>query len=369
MTDMSHIACWNSVKRKDRTADGSFVYAVITTGVYCRPSCPARLPLVKNVLFFPSNEAAERAGFRSCKRCTPAEASPHKRRAEAVKAACALLEAAEDRPDYAAIARQVGLSRYHFQRVFKDMMGISPGSYLKAHRKNRVVASLREGSSVTQAIYDAGYSSSSRFYESVAPELGVAPASYARKGAGEVIRFAVGACSLGAILVAATAKGVCAIQFGDDAQALVDGLHDTFPKAELIGGDEAFEHLVAKVVGAVEQPKHALGLPLDVRGTAFQHKVWRALRDIPVGTTLTYAQVAAQIGHADAVRAVANACANNRIAVAIPCHRVVRTGGGLAGYRWGVERKAELLKREDGVRENMRDATDGTAAPARTGDL
>lgn len=340
---------WEQVKCRTRDADGRFVYAVLTTGVYCRPSCAARLPQMRNVRFFESNAQAERAGFRPCKRCQPDAAPLAGRHAAAIAQACRLLQVAEDKPDYAAIARAAGLSRHHFHRLFKDITGMTPGAYLRAQREALAVKALGSGASVTQAIYEAGYSSSSRFYETLGPVLGLKPGAYRRKGAGETIRFAVGECSLGSILVAATAKGVCSIQFGDDPQALAGALQSIFPQAELIGGDHAFERLVAEVVGFVENPACGLELPLDVRGTVFQHKVWQALRAIPPGATATYAQVAATIGAPKAARAVASACAGNKLAVAIPCHRVVRTGGALAGYRWGVARKAALLLKERGT--------------------
>ncbi len=346
MTGPGNPAFWEKVKRRDKAADGVFFYAVTTTGVYCRPSCASRLPLEKNVRFFAAKEDAERAGFRPCKRCRPDAPSPDENHAEAIRIACDLAIAAEDKPDWTAIAREAGLSRHHFHRIFKKATGMTPGGWLKAWRQGRAVDALGGGASVTEAIYEAGYSSASRFYETAAPALGVKPSAYVRKGAGETIRFAVGDCSLGAILVAATDKGVCAIQFGDDPQALVDRLQETFPKADLVGGDAAFETLVANAVGLVEEPGRNIDLPLDIRGTAFQQKVWRALREIPAGTTLTYAELADRIGAPSAVRAVASACGANRIAVAIPCHRIVRTGGGLAGYRWGVERKAALIAKE-----------------------
>jgi AraC family transcriptional regulator of adaptative response/methylated-DNA-[protein]-cysteine methyltransferase len=332
------------VLAKDKSADGAFVYAVVTTGVYCRPSCAARPPKPQNVRIYATGDEAARAGFRPCKRCRPDEPPAAERHAAAIARACEALREVEDKPDYDALARDAGLSRHHFHRLFKEITGLTPGAYLRAHRQAAAVEALRGGARVTEAIYGAGYSSASRFYEGA--KLGVKPSAYARKGAGERIRFAVGQCSIGAILVAATEKGVCAIQFGDDPEALVAGLQAQFPKAELIGADAAFEALVARVVGLVERPGQPVALPLDVRGTALQQQVWRALADIPAGKTLTYAQLAERIGRPKAVRAVASACAGNRIAVAIPCHRVVRTGGGLAGYRWGVERKAALLARE-----------------------
>ncbi|MGB0085655.1 MAG: bifunctional DNA-binding transcriptional regulator/O6-methylguanine-DNA methyltransferase Ada [Rhodomicrobiaceae bacterium] len=337
---------WRAVRNRDKAFDDSFVYAVLTTGVYCRPSCAARTPRFENVRFFASNADAEKAGFRPCKRCRPTEAPLGERRAEAITRACRLIEESANGLDLAAIANEVGLSRHHFHRIFKEVTGLTPGAYAKAHRARRVLDEMSDGAHVTDAIYAAGYGSSSRFYEKVAPRLGIRPKSFAKGGPGETIRFAVGECSLGSILVAATQKGICAIQFGDDPQALIDGLQGTFPNARLVGADAEFERRVAEVVGFVEEPSRGLKLPLDVRGTAFQQRVWDALQQIPSGETATYAEIAAKIGKPRAVRAVASACANNRLAVAIPCHRVVRTGGALAGYRWGVERKKALIQRE-----------------------
>ena len=264
----------------------------------------------------------------------------------AVRQTCALIEAAEGAPDFDAIAGAAGLSRHHLHRAFKRIVGVTPGAYFKSLREDKAVAGLKAGASVTEAIYDAGYGSSSRFYETLAPKLGLKPGAYARGGEGEVIRFAVGECSLGSILVAATEKGVCAIELGDDAQGLVDGLQQRFRNATLVGGDTGFEEIVAAAVGLVEDPARGLGLPLHVRGTAFQLKVWEALRGIEPGRTATYKEVAAKAGVPGAVRAVGRAIASNKIAVAIPCHRVICTGGALSGYRWGVDRKAALLARE-----------------------
>lgn len=337
---------WEAFAARDRSAEGQFVAAVITTGVYCRPGCPARLPRRENVRFFASGAEAESAGFRACKRCRPDGASIGEKLTAAVREACALIEAAEDRPDYDAIAGAVGLSRHHLHRAFKQIAGVTPGAYFKGLREGRAVEGLSARASVTEAIYDAGYSSSSRFYETLAPKLGLKPAAFAKGGEGEVIRFAVGECSLGSILVAATQKGVCAIELGDDPQDLVEGLQRRFHNATLVGGDASFEEIAGAAIGLVEDPARGLGLPLHVRGTAFQLKVWEALRGIEPGKTATYKEVAAKVGVPGAVRAVGRAIASNKIAVAIPCHRVIRTGGALSGYRWGVDRKAALLARE-----------------------
>lgn len=337
---------WEALASRDKSAEGAFLYAVVTTGVYCRPSCPSRRPRPENVRFFKTNEAAESAGFRPCKRCKPDQEPLAKLQAEAIAKACTLIEAAEEMPDLGQIAEAVGMSRHHFHRVFKAVAGVTPGAYVQSMRERRVLSELGKGSSVTDAIYGAGYSSSSRFYETFAPKLGIKPSVFGKGGAGEAIRFAVGECSLGSVLVAATGKGICAIEFADSPQSLVETLQDRFPKADLIGADGDFEQIVAEVVGFIDEPSRGFDLPLHLRGTAFQQKIWETLRDIPLGQTMTYTQVAARAGNPSAVRAVANACASNKLAVAIPCHRVVRTDGSLSGYRWGVERKAALLERE-----------------------
>jgi AraC family transcriptional regulator of adaptative response/methylated-DNA-[protein]-cysteine methyltransferase len=335
-----------ALSRRDGASDGQFFYSVQTTGVYCRPSCAARLALRKNVSFHLSCEAAERAGFRPCKRCRPNEPSQQERHAEIVRQACRLIDQAEESPSLENIARQVGISPFHFHRVFKQITGVTPKGYADARRAARLQDGLGSSGSVTNAIYDAGFNAPSRFYENATERLGMTPSAYRRGGIDASIHFAVAQCSLGAILVATTEKGVCAISLGDDPDTLVRDLQDRFPKAELVGGDAEFERLVARVVGFVEAPGQGLDLPLDIRGTAFQQRVWQALRAIPAGSTASYARIAAEIGAPAAVRAVAQACANNTLAVAIPCHRVVRSDGALSGYRWGVERKRALLDRE-----------------------
>lgn len=340
---------WEAVVNRDRRAEGHFVFAVATTGIYCRPGCSARRPRRENVRFFARAEEAERAGFRPCKRCRPEGPSIEERHAAAVARACRLIESAEEAPDLATLAGAAGMSRYHFHRIFKAATGLTPRAYASAHRARRVREALREGSTVTDAIHEAGFGSASRFYDASREVLGMPPSSYRRGGREEMIRFALGECSLGSVLVAATAKGVCAILLGDDPEALLRDLEDRFANARLVGGDESFESLVARVIALVEAPALGHDLPLDVRGTAFQQRVWQALRDIPAGSTESYAEVAARIGAPGAARAVARACAANPAAVAVPCHRVVRRNGGLSGYRWGVERKAALLEREAGA--------------------
>jgi AraC family transcriptional regulator of adaptative response/methylated-DNA-[protein]-cysteine methyltransferase len=334
---------WQAVVGRDRRADGLFYYSVATTGVYCRPSCGARLPRRENVAFHVTTRDAEQAGFRACKRCRPDETD---RQAAAVAQACRTIEQSESAPSLGKLADAAGFSRFHFHRLFKAATGVTPKAYADAERARRMRAALDAGGTVTEAIYDAGFNSNGRFYASAPQRLGMTPTRFRKGGNGETLRFAVGETSLGAILVAATDKGIAAIQFGDDPDALLRDLQDRFPNAQLVGGDADFERLVAQVVGTVENPSAGLDLPLDVRGTAFQQRVWQALREIPAGTTASYSDIAERLGTAKAVRAVAGACAANTIAVAIPCHRVVRSDGALSGYRWGIERKRALLDRE-----------------------
>lgn len=339
---------WQAVLTRDPQADGRFVYSVRTTGVYCRPSCGARTPRPENVLFFTTGNAAAAAGFRPCKRCAPHRPPLKERHAELVAGLCRRMEEAACEPSLEELARVAGMSTFHLHRVFKAVTGLTPKAYAREQRSRKVRAQLAqgEGTSVTQAIYAAGYNASSRFYEEAPSRLGMKPRDYRGGGENTTIRFAVGQCSLGAILVAATDTGICAILLGDDPDALAKDLQDRFARAELVGGDARFEQWVAQVVGFVERPQIGLALPLDVRGTAFQQRVWKALRDIPPGSTASYGDVAGRIGAPAATRAVAAACAANALAVAIPCHRVVRSDGALSGYRWGVERKRALLERE-----------------------
>lgn len=337
---------WAAVAARDSRADGQFYYAVKTTGVYCRPSCSARLARPENVRFYASCEEAQASGFRPCKRCKPDRLSLAAQHAALITAACRSIAQSASAPSLAQLAQQAGLSASHFQRTFRDLTGLTPAQYAQAHRSERMRAALRQSNSVTEAIFEAGYGSSSRFYEKSEAVLGMPASAYRAGGVATAIRFAVGQCSLGAILVAQSTRGVCAILLGDDADALVRNLQDRFPHADLVGGDEKYEQVVALVVGHVEAPGTGLMLPLDIRGTAFQQRVWQALRAIPAGATVSYTEIARRIGAPTAVRAVAGACAANALAVAIPCHRVVRSDGSLSGYRWGIERKRILLDKE-----------------------
>lgn len=337
---------WRAVVRRDRAADGRFYYSVKTTGVYCRPSCAARLARRENVAFHASCASAEKAGFRPCKRCQPNGATLEKQYAATIARACRTIEAAEETPDLQSLADSAGMSRFHFHRVFTKMVGLTPKAYAGAQRAERVREALSRRGTVTEAIYEAGYNSNSRFYEKSSQMLGMRPASFRRGGAGTAIRFAISKCSLGSILVASSEKGVCAILLGDDPDELARDLHRRFPQASFIGNDREFGRVVARVIFLVERPQLGCDLPLDLRGTAFQQRVWRALRNIPPGKTATYTQIAREIGKPKAVRAVAQACAANALAIAVPCHRVLRADGNLSGYRWGVQRKRALLKME-----------------------
>jgi AraC family transcriptional regulator, regulatory protein of adaptative response / methylated-DNA-[protein]-cysteine methyltransferase len=337
---------WQAIVNRDPVSDGAFVYAVRTTGVYCRPTCPSRLALRKNVRFFATCHDAERAGFRPCKRCQPTAEKLSQRHASIVAQACRAIELSAEVPSLTALAKAAGLSNNHFHRIFKAQTGITPKAYAAAHRSRRMRIELGKSASVTNAIYAAGFESSSRFYESSRALLGMTPKAFRAGGDGASIRFAIGDCSLGSLLVAASEKGICAILLGDDPDELAKELQDRFPQADLIGGDAAFEQLVTKVVAFVESPALGLDLPLDIRGTAFQRRVWEALRKIPAGSTTTYSEIAERLGHPNSARAVGQAIAANPLAVAIPCHRVIRTDGSLSGYRWGVERKNQLQQRE-----------------------
>ena len=332
---------WQAVLARDPAA--GFVYAVVTTGIYCRPDCPSRRAKPQNVRFFDTNAQAEAAGFRPCLRCRPNQADRH---AELVARACRMIEDAEDSPDLATLADAAQLSPFHFHRVFKARTGLTPRDYAKACRDRKLRAALGEAETVTAALYDAGFGSAGRFYAGSHASLGMTPTRFRAGGPGETIRFATGQSSLGGVLVAATDKGICAIMLGDDRDVLVGEVQRQFRKATLIAGDTDFDRWVAQVVAYVDDPRLGLDLPLDIRGTAFQQRVWQALLTIPLGETRTYTDIAETLGAPKAVRAVAGACASNSIAVAIPCHRVHRIGGAMAGYRWGIERKRALLKRE-----------------------
>jgi AraC family transcriptional regulator of adaptative response/methylated-DNA-[protein]-cysteine methyltransferase len=366
---------WAAVQRRDPDADGIFYYSVRTTGVYCRPSCASRGARRANVAFHASPAEAEDAGFRPCLRCRPDLPPLAERHAQAVAQACRLIETAEAEPDLDTLAQACGMSRFHFHRVFKAQVGLTPKAYAAARRAERMRTGLAQAATVTDAAYAAGFQSSGRFYAAAGDMLGMAPARYRRGGAGEAIRYALSTTNLGALLVAATERGVCAILLGDAPDALVHDLRLRFPEADLAPAGPAYADLVARVTALVEAPHQGADLPLDVRGTAFQQRVWQALRAIPPGQTVSYAELAARVGLPNGARAVASACAANPAAVAIPCHRVVRNDGGLSGYRWGIERKRSLLDREAGyMHEGNSDVRSSGGAqdaadPARTAGL
>jgi AraC family transcriptional regulator, regulatory protein of adaptative response / methylated-DNA-[protein]-cysteine methyltransferase len=337
---------WARIVARDKTADGYLWYSVSTTGVYCRPSCPSRTANPENVQLHDTLQSAKATGFRPCKRCNPDGPSVEAENAALVTKACRIIEESEEEPSLKVLAGAVGRSPSYFHRMFRAATGVTPKDYAAAHRAAKVREGLASGGSVTEAIYDAGFNSSGRFYEKSTDMLGMTPSQYRAGGANEEIKFAVGQTSLGAILVASSKKGVAAILLGDDPHNLIRNLQDRFPRAHLVGADHDYEALVARVVGFVEAPRIGLDLPLDIRGTAFQQRVWQALQEIPVGATVSYAEIAQRIGAPRAVRAVAGACAANNLAVVIPCHRVVRNDGSLSGYAWGLERKRVLLDRE-----------------------
>jgi AraC family transcriptional regulator, regulatory protein of adaptative response / methylated-DNA-[protein]-cysteine methyltransferase len=337
---------WARIIARDKSADGYLWYSVSTTGVYCRPSCPSRPANPKNVQLHDSLESAKATGFRPCKRCNPDGPPIDAANAALVAKACRIIEESDEEPSLKKLADAIGQSPSYFHRVFKAATGLTPKEYAAAQRAKKVRQGLVSGNTVTEAMYDAGFNSSGRFYEKSTDLLGMTPSRYRAGGINEEICFAVGQSSLGAILVASSKKGVAAILLGDDPDELVRNLQDRFPRASLIGADRDYEALVSRVVGLVETPRIGLDLPLDVRGTAFQQRVWQALQEIPAGETVSYAEVAQRIGSPKSVRAVADACAANRLAVAIPCHRVVRSDGSPSGYAWGVERKQALLDRE-----------------------
>ncbi len=337
--DLSDDDRWLIALAKDRRFDGQFVTGVHSTGIYCRPSCPARAPKRENVRFYASSAEAEEAGLRACKRCAPNDVS---REEAAVKAAIDEIKASEGSPRLDELAALSGYSRSHFQRIFVRATGLSPAAYARALREERARAALTKGGRVTDAIYDAGYESPSRFYEAMEDKMGMAPSAWRDGGRGTTIHWAVVDTTLGAMLVAATDKGVCRLSFAEGP----DELARRFPNAELVEGGEAFERLLAEVVATVEMPARSAHIPLDVKGTAFQEACWKALRAIPPGETRTYAEIAAAAGNPKAVRAAGSANARNNVAVLIPCHRVVRTGGDLGGYAYGTDIKRELLRRE-----------------------
>ena len=340
---------WDAVKARHAGAIGRFLNAVKTTGVYCRPGCSSRPPKRVNVEFFNSAAEAQRAGYRPCKRCQPNGPSNSDKQSKIVERACRTIERTDDPVTLAELASKAAMSPGHFQRMFKGIVGLTPRQYATTHRTRRFRVGLTAEDSVTEAIYSAGYGSSSRAYEGVSRRLGMSPSEFRNGAPRQAIRYAVAKCFLGFVLVASTDKGICAIELGDDPETLTSQLRDRFPKAEVRLADQGFAFTVDAVVALLENPARGLNLPLDIQGTAFQQRVWTALQKVPPGQTISYAEIAKRIGRPTGARAVAAACASNRLAVAVPCHRVVRADGDVSGYRWGVNRKHELLRREGGA--------------------
>jgi AraC family transcriptional regulator of adaptative response/methylated-DNA-[protein]-cysteine methyltransferase len=339
-------ACWAALEKRDTSAAGQFLYGVRTTGVYCRPGCTSRLPLRKNTMFFETRAEAEAAGLRPCKRCRPADGSPAARHLAAVERACALLEKSDTMPSLGELADAAGISRFHFHRVFKQITGATPRDYARTHRLARFAEKLDAGEPVTDAIYASGFGSSSRAYETAPAGLGMTPGARRRGGTGQTIRYVTVETPLGWALVAATKRGICMTALADDHSSLIEALNQRFPAAAVVAGDGELKDWADRIVGFITTPDRNLDLPLDIQGTAFRARVWRALQKIPLGKTATYTEIAAAIGQPRAVRAVAQACATNKLALLVPCHRVIRSDGELGGYRWGVERKRALLSRE-----------------------
>jgi AraC family transcriptional regulator, regulatory protein of adaptative response / methylated-DNA-[protein]-cysteine methyltransferase len=337
---------WQAVIAHDRTADGRFVYAVASTGIYCRPSCPSRRPRRDRVAFFEAPGDAERAGYRPCRRCRPGDAPAADPWIDKIRRACVYLSNVEGHPPLATLARRLGGSPYHLQRNFKRLVGVTPREYAEACRLRRVKRGLRHGGDVTAAMFDAGYGSSSRFYERAAPKLGMPPATYRRGGAGMTIRYTVVDSALGRLLVAATSRGVCAIAMAASDTELETALAREYPAATIAPDDGSLARWTAELLAHLAGKQPRLDLPLDVRATAFEWQVWQELASIPYGETRTYGEIAAAIGRPRAVRAVGRACASNPVALAVPCHRVVSASGDASGYRWGVARKRALLQRE-----------------------
>lgn len=338
--------CWQVVAARDDSCAASFVYAVLTTGIFCRPGCPARLPQRENIKFFPDAATARMAGYRPCRRCLPDKDSAQEEQARKIVAACRLLESCEEEPVLAQLAEAAAMSPRHLHREFKRMVGVTPKQYASYWRTRRFQALLEEGATVTEAVYGAGYGSSSGPYRSAREGLGMAPGAYRQGGRGETLTCGTAPCFLGWLVVVASARGVCAVEFGDDQEELLMRQRQRFSQARLIDGDGDFSRLVQAVVQQIAQPARAITIPLDIRGTVFELQVWNALRQIPPGTTISYSELAERIGRPRAVRAVAGACGRNAIAGLVPCHRAVAKDGRLAGYRWGLERKRRLLAAE-----------------------
>ncbi len=354
-TSLNENEYWQACLNKDASYDGKFVLAVVTTGIYCRPSCPARKPKRENVMFFALSDLAVQAGFRACKRCHPDDHVHHDPQLDLVRELCRYIEANTTEPvTLQALSDRFHVSPSHLQRTFKDYVGISPQEYTEACRMNELRHALRNRARVSDAVYDAGFGSSSRVYEKAAPQLGMTPQKYQRNGAGEIIQYTVVPCAMGQLLVATTAKGICAVKLGDNGDALVNTLLGEFSDANVVRNDDAHKDWVQAILNFIAGHEPHLDLPLDVRATAFQKQVWEALQRVPYGETRSYADIAREIGQPGAVRAVAQACGANPTALIVPCHRIVRSDGSLGGYHWGIQRKMQLLKQEAVNRPNSR---------------
>ncbi len=339
-------AKWKAVIDNNSTADDTFYYAVMTTGVYCRPSCSSRLPNRANVEYYTTCKEAEIAGYRACKRCNPSANSKTLEIEQKIIRACRIIEESETHLKLEELAARVDLSPYHFHRLFKKFVGVTPKQYASQHQSQRFQKSLKTSPSITDAIYSAGFGSSGSAYDKSQDHIAMKPKDYRKGAIGITITYGLAQCFLGWVIVAATDRGICAIEFGDDPDLLPGQVQTRFPKAQLKKADIGFDSLIKEVVDFIKAPEDTFQLPLDIQGTAFQQKVWNVLRQIKPGKTLSYSDVANRIGNPNAVRAVASACASNKIAVVIPCHRVISKGGKLSGYRWGTERKKMLLDSE-----------------------
>ncbi len=337
---------WDKIATRDPYADGEFVFGVKTTGIYCRPSCPARRPKRENVSVFDLNQQAEASGFRACKRCRPKNISTAQSHRLAIEVACRSLELADQEPSLEALAEEANMSKFHFQKTFKLLTGVTPKQYRKATLEKSIRAVLGTAATITEAVFESGYNAASRYYDDTTKMLGMSPSSYRAGAKGEIIVYAFADSWLGTVSVAFSRRGICAVRLNDNAERGEAELRALFPNAILVFGEGDVESFVRSVVEKIEEPENVDELPLDIRGTAFQHRVWSALQKIPVGSTASYNEVAEFIGASQSSRAVAQACGANPVAVLVPCHRVVRTDGSLSGYRWGVERKTLLLKRE-----------------------
>lgn len=349
----NHEACWQAVEDRDPNADGQFIYAVLSTGVYCRPSCPSRPARRENLRFFDTPAAAEQAGYRACLRCRPQDASAQTQQQLRIAEVCRMIEQAEHTPNLQELAAHANLSPHHLHRVFKQTTGLTPKAYANAVRQRRLADTLNTTQSVTAAAFAAGFASGSRFYASSDSLLGMTPSQYRAGGSSQQIKYTLAPCSLGLVLAAFSGKGICAILLGDQADDLTADLLHRFPAAECLLAPDELGNVIQQVVSLIEQPTTALDLPLDIRGTVFQRQVWQALQQIPLGETANYSDIAARIGSPRAVRAVASACAANPLALVVPCHRVLRRDGALSGYRWGLERKQALLDREAAARKTI----------------